>query len=241
MIHTEKDAAVLRYNMTDERAAWNIAALSRRDVGGGKFDPGVPGVRAWRGRADNAWRVFMLPRPHLAAMVPPDFAKAAATAFSRVEPRSPTGPHEAVRVMVKNPSHPMPFLPTTLTELRFWAVPREGGGADAFVEADAPDERAAASAAKQIRLLVQQENSIGVRIVTSGILNDFEVTNDGAKVTGHLDVSQEQMEAIFDLVAAFLGVPAAPNGTSSGTPASAAAPSASSPRPMGSGSGQPRH
>jgi hypothetical protein len=244
LIHTEKDAAVLRYNMTDERAARNIAMLSRRDVGGGKFDAGVPGVPAWRGRADNAWRVFMLPRAHLAAMVPPDFAKAAASAFSRVEPRPPTGPREAVRVMVKNPSHPMPFLPTSLTELRFWVVPRQrdAGGADAFVEADAPDERAAAVAAKQIRQLIQQENSIGVRIVTRGILNDVEVTNEGAKVTGHLEVSQEQIEAIYDLVAAFLGVPASPSETGTGT--GTAAPGqikAPAPRGTASGAAQPRH
>ncbi|MGO8991870.1 MAG: hypothetical protein ACLQVI_00980 [Polyangiaceae bacterium] len=220
LIHTEKDAAVLRYNMTDERAARNIAILSKHDVGGGKFDAGVPGVRAWRGRADNAWRVFMLPKPHIAAMVPPDFAKVAATAFSRVELRTPTGPKEAVRVMVKNPSHPMPFLPTSLTELRFWAVPHDGGGADAYVEADSRDAEAAEVAARQIRQLVQQQNSIGVKIVTRGLLNDFEVTSEGAMVKGHLQVSQEQLEALYDLVAAFLGV------DSTGT-----APSGSSPTP----------
>jgi hypothetical protein len=225
LIHTEKDAAVLRYNMTDDRAAKNIAALSRRDVGGGKFDAGVPGVRAWRGRADNAWRVFMLPRAHVAAMVPPDFAKVAATAFSRVELRTPTGPNEAVRVMVRNPSHPMPFLPTSLTELRFWATPREGGGADAFVECDAPDERAAAFAARQIRQLVQEQNSIGVKIVTRGLLNDFEVTSEGALVKGHVQVSQDQIEALYDLIAAYLGVPAEPSGSS--TPPASPPPAAS--------------
>jgi hypothetical protein len=210
LIHTEKDAAVLRYSMTDDRAAKNIALLSRRDVGGGKLETGVAGVRAWRGRADNAWRVFMLPRPHLAAMVPPDFAKVAARAFSRTEPRTPTGPNEAVRVMVKNPSHPMPFLPTSLTELRFWAVPKDGGGADAFVEADAPDAPTAAVAARQIRQLVQQQNSIGVRLVTRGLLNDFEVSSEGTVVKGHLPVDQEQLEAMYDLVSAYLGAPASP-------------------------------
>jgi hypothetical protein len=227
LIHTDKDAAVLRYNMTDERAARNITVLSKHDVGGGRFDAGVPGVRAWRGRADNAWRVFMLPRPHIAAMVPPDFAKAAATAFSRVELRAPTRPNEAVRVMVKNPSHPMPFLPRSLTELRFWAVPRDGGGADAYVEADAPDAEAAEAAARQVRHLVQEQNSIGVRIVTRGILNDFEVTSEGALVKGHAPVSQDQLEAMYDLVSAFLGVDTA--GTvPSGTPAAPSGPTKTS-------------
>jgi hypothetical protein len=218
LIHTEKDAAVLRYNMTDERAARNIATISKRDVGGGKFDAGVPGVRAWRGRADNAWRVFMLPRAHVAAMVPPDFAKVAARAFSRTELRTPTGPNEAVRVKVKNPSHPMPFLPASLTELRFWVVPRDAGGADAYIEADAPDERAAALASRQIRSFVQDENSIGVRLVTRGILNRFEVTNEGALVKAHAPVTQDQIEAIYDLVAAFLGVNVAEPPAAGGSP-----------------------
>jgi hypothetical protein len=228
LIHTEKDAAVLRYSMTDDRAAKNIALLSRRDVGGGKFETGVAGVRAWRGRADNAWRVFLLPRPHLAAMVPPDFAKVAAKAFSRTELRTPTGPNEAVRVMVKNPSHPMPFLPTSLTELRFWASPRDGGGADAYVEADAPDAPAAALAARQIRQLIVQQNSIGVRLVTRGLLSDFEVSSEGSVVKGHVPVSQEQLEAVYDLVAAFLGAPSSPGGPGGAPGAPSSAPTASS-------------
>src|SRR4029077_9993466 len=129
--------------------------------------------------------------------------KVAARAFSRAELRTPTGPNEAVRVMVKNPSHAMPFRPPSVPELRFWAVPKDGGGADAFVEADAPDAQGAAVAARQIRQLIQQENAIGVRLVTRGLLNDFDVSSEGAVVKGHLPVSQEQLEAAYDLVAAY--------------------------------------
>jgi hypothetical protein len=230
LIHTDKDAAVLRYNMTDERAARNIATLSKRDVGGGKFDTGVPGVRAWRGRADKAWRVFMLPRAHVAAMVPPDFAKIAARAFSRVELKTPTAADEAVRVKVKNPSHPMPFLPTSLTELRFWVVPQKGGGADAFVEADAPDAASASAAARQMRSFVQDQNSFGVRLMTRGILNGLEVTSDGALVKAHAPVSQDQIEAVYDLVAAFLGVNTVDEAPSKPGPSSPATKSPGGPR-----------
>lgn len=222
LIHTEKDAVLLKYNMSDARAAKNIAVLSKHDVGGGAYDAGTPGVRAWRAHADKAWRVFMLPRPHFAAMVPPDFAKVAARAFSKVEPRNRLGPDEAVRVMVKNPSHPMPFLPASLTELRLWVVPRADGGADANVECDAPDPASAEVAEKQIRRFLNQTNSIGVRIMTRGILNDVEVTTEGATVKAHAQASQDQLEAIYDLVAGFLGVttPPPPSTTPSPAPSS---------------------
>jgi hypothetical protein len=206
LLHTEKDAALLRYGMSDERATKNLAVLAKHDVGGGAYDAGVPGVRAWRARADRAWRVFLLPRPHLAAMVPPDFAHVAAAAFSRREPRPPTAPNEAVRVMVKNPSHPMPFLPTSLSEMRLWAVPRAGGGADVYVEADAPDDGAAQVAAKQVRKVIQDMNSFGVKIVTRGILNDVDVRSDGSLVKVHAEVSRDQLEALYDVLSAMLGV-----------------------------------
>jgi hypothetical protein len=222
LIHTEKDAVLLKYNMSDARAAKNIAVLSKHDVGGGAYDAGTPGVRAWRAHADKAWRVFMLPRPHFAAMVPPDFARVAARAFSKVEPRNRLGPDEAVRIMVKNPSHPMPFLPQSLTELRLWIVPRTDGGADAYVEADAPDPGSAEIAEKQIRRFLNQTNSLGVRIMTRGILNDVDVTTEGSVVKAHAQASQDQLEAIYDLVAGFLGVATPP-------PPSSAAPAASPP------------
>jgi hypothetical protein len=205
--------------MSEARAAKNMAILSKQDVGGGRYDAGVPGVRAWRAHADRAWRVFMLPRPHFAAMVPPDFARVAATAFSRYEPKSKLA-NEAVRVMVKNPSHPMPFLPTSLTELRLWVVPREDGGAEVNVECDAPDASSADAAEKQIRRFIRDTNSLGVKLMTRGLLNDVDVSSEGALVRAHTVATQEQLEAVYDLVAAALGVP----DTTPGTPGAPSAP-----------------
>ncbi len=221
LIRTEKDAVIVHFNMTDARAARDITILSKHDVNGGAYDAGVPGVRAWRGHADRAWRVFMLPRTHVAVMVPPEKANETARVFSRLEPHLNMHEGEAVWIMVKNPSHPMPFLPTSLTELRFWATPRADGGADAFAEADAPDEESARLAARQIHTLGNQMNSLAVKLVTRGLLNDVEVTSEGSMVKVHFAASQEQLEALYDLVSAYLGVnapPTAPSGAPSSAP-----------------------
>ncbi len=225
LIRTEKDAVIVHYNMTDARAARDIAIVAKHDVSGGAFDAGVPGVRSWRGHADKAWRIFLLPRPHVAMMVPPEKAHETARVFSRVEPRLNMDPAQAVWLMVKNPNHPMPFFPASLRELRFWSVPRADGGADAYAEADAPDEAAAVDATRELRQVKARMNSFAVKLLTHGLLDDLEVTADGTKVKLHLVASREQLEAVYDLVAAELGVSEPASGSGSATPVTPAAPS----------------
>lgn len=229
LIRTEKDAVIVHYNMTDARAARDIAVISRHDVNGGAFDAGVPGVRSWRGHADRAWRIFLLPRPHVAMMVPPEKAHETARVFSRIEPRLNMEPGQAVWLMVKNPNHPMPFLPASLEELRVWAIPRADGGADGYAEADAPDETAAADAAREVRLVKARMNSFAVKLLTHGLLDDLQVTSDGTKLRMHLVASQEQLEALYNLIAAELGVNEPPSG--SAVPVTPAAPPAPRPPP----------
>jgi hypothetical protein len=206
LLHTENDAVLLRYNMSDARAAKNLEILSHKDVNGGGWDAGVPGVKAWRGHADRAWRIFLLPRPHYAVMVPQPKATEAARAFSRVEPHVSLRAGEAVRVTVENASHAIPQLPGGLQELRLWVVPRADGGADAFGEVDAPDEDTAEATAKRVRDLNRQTNSIAVKLVTRGVLDGLEVTSEGTKVKAHLNASPDQLAALYDLVSAYLGV-----------------------------------
>jgi hypothetical protein len=225
LIHTEKDAVLIRYNMADARAAKNIELLSHKDVNGGAWDSGVPGVKAWRGHADRAWRVFMLPRPHVAAMVPPDFAPVAARAFSRVEPHVELRPGEAVRFTVANASHALPWqLPPTLGELRMWVVPRPDAGADAWAEIDAPDDATADAAAHRLKDVAREQNSLAVKLVTRGVLDDFDATSEGKLVKVHLPASEDQLAALYDLIAAYLGVNTPPIGSVIAPPQGAASP-----------------
>jgi hypothetical protein len=205
LIHTERDMIWVRYSASDAVVDKAIGLVSKKYDRGGPFDAGVPGVKASLGHADRAQRVFLRPQPHLLVVCPPDFAYTAARALagSKVSPH--IRPGEAMRLTLKNPHRPMPFLPESISELRLWIIPRPDGSAEVFAEGDTPDGVEAAKAAEAVKKLVRDQNSIGVRIVTQGLLNNVEVTPDGKMVRGKLTASREQLEAILSLVAAQLG------------------------------------
>jgi hypothetical protein len=218
LIHTERDAIMIHYSTSDAVVDKAIDIVAHKYDRGGLFDAGVPGVKATLGHADRAQRVFLRPQPHLLAVVPPDYANTAARMLKGAKVSAHVRPGEAVRLTLQNPSRPMPFLPTSISELRLWVIPRAAdGGADVFAEGDCPDSAAAILASEDFRRFVTRQNSIGVRIVTQGLLNNVEISPDGSLVRLHLSVSFEQLETILGLVAGQLGV-AAPAGSSPPTP-----------------------
>ncbi len=218
LAHTERDAVVLRYNLTDARAAKAIEILSRKDASGGAFDAGAPGVRAWRGHADRADRVFLLPRPHIAAMVPPDFARKAALALSAGAFTPKIVPGEAVRAAFHYPHGSATFVPEAIKDARLWIVPRGDGGADLYGEGDCPDPDAAREASDSLRAFVRSRNNFVVRAVSRNALDRVEFTSDGAMVRLHVPLSREQLEAFYDLAAAQLGVSTPPIGGTASPP-----------------------
>jgi hypothetical protein len=216
LAHTERDAVIVRYNLSDARAAKVIDMISKKDVHGGALDAGVPGVRAWRGHADRADRVFLLPRPHIAAMVPPDFARKAAIALSTGSFTPKIVPGEAVRASFHHPGGSASFIPDAIKEARIWVVPRSDGGADLYGDGDCPDAAAAAEASQALKRFVRSRNNFVVQALTRNVLDGLEVTSDGSLVKIHVVISQSQLEALFDLASAQLGVAVAPAGVPSG-------------------------
>ena len=197
LIHTEKDAAILRYNLPVARAMKDLAILSKHDVGGGVTDAGVPGVVGGAAHAGQGVACLSPPAAERGGDGPPRFREGRG---HRVLPRrahAAAPPEEAARTAWwKNPHHPMPSS-ESLTEMRL-GHPRARIMADVHVEADAPDAYAAELAAREIRKLVAQSNSLAVKIVTRGLLDDLEVISDGSKVRAHGPVSQQQLEAVYD-------------------------------------------
>ena len=206
LANTERDAALIHFNVSDARAAKALELIAKRDVGGGAYDAGVPGVRAWRGRADRAARVFLIPRPHLAVVVPPDFANKAAAAFSRGSFAPKITPGEAARGEFKNPHGSVSAVPASITMMRVWAKPRSDGGADVFGEGDCPDAASATEAASALRRFIRGQNSILVQAVSRGALNGLEINADGSTVRVRATITEDQLDALYELGAGFLGV-----------------------------------
>jgi hypothetical protein len=210
LIHTDRDAVLVHYNAKDSAIDETIAGISKGYDKGGPFDAGVPGVKSSLGFADNGQRVFLRPQSRLLVIVPPSHAHEAAATFKKQTPKGPPK-GEAMRLIVKKPSNQISIrglkFAESLTEIRLWIVPRnKDGGADVYGEGDCTDETAAADSADALTKVLQNINGIGVRIATRGLLNNARVVPEGKKITLHVDASQEQLEAILQLIAAQLNV-----------------------------------
>lgn len=225
LIHTDRDAVLVRYNVSDDAVDSTIASIARTYDKGGPFDAGVSGVKGSLGYADNAQRVFLRPQSKLLVIVPPSHAHEAAMTFRRQAPRGPPQT-EAMRLIVRNPSNQISIpglkFSQSLTEIRFWIIPRADGGADVHGEGDCTDAAAAVDSADRLTELLKRQNSIGVRFATRGLLNNAAVVAEGSKIKLHLQASPEQLEAILQLTAATVGAQIAPPG--GGAPAPSPAP-----------------
>lgn len=218
LIHTDKDAVLVRYNVSDDAVDSTIGAIARTYDKGGAYDAGVSGVKASLGFADNAQRVFLRPQSKLLVIVPPSHAHEAAMTFRRQVPRGPP-PAEAMRLVVHRPSNQISIpglkFSESLTEIRLWIVPRADGGADVHAEGDCTDPAAALDSADRLTELLRRQNSLGVRFATRGLLNNAAVVADGTKIKLHVLASPEQLEAVLQLAAAAVNAQVAPPGPTS--------------------------
>ena len=216
LLNTERDAIYIHYSASDKVVDHAVDVVAHKYDRGGPFDAGVPGVKASLGHADRAPRVFLRGQPHLLVVVPPDSAHMVAMAVKagKVQPHIP--PNEAMRVILKEPSKPLYFaINKSMTELRVWIIPRAtDGGADVYAEGDCTDAAAAQDNAAKAAKYVQDQNSLGVRMITNGLLNNVDIHAEGSTVKGHLSASREQIQNILGLVAGQLGVTLQQNGSS---------------------------
>ena len=214
LIHTDRDAVLVRYNVSDDIVDKAVDAVSRTYDKGGPYDAGVPGVVASRGHADNAERIFMRPQPKLLVIAPPAHAYVAAKTYKANAPRAPN-PKEAMHLLVRKPHQQIAIkglkFKESLKTIDLWIEPRTDGGADLHALGNCLDEQCAVDTADQMNDVIKQQNSsIGVRIATRGLLNNAKVIADGTKVKLDLVVTQDQLEAFLQLVAAAVGAQVSP-------------------------------
>lgn len=219
LIRTERDVILVHYSASDALVDKAIQVIAKKYDRGGAFDAGVPGVKAALGHADRAPRVFLRPQSRVLAVVPPDYANTAAKSLHKARISARVRPGEAMRLVLKTPSRPFPRIPSTISEMRLWILPRADGGADVHAEGDTPDADSGAAAAAALRKVIRDQNSVFVRMVTNGLLDTVEITADGSVVRLRAPVSRDQLETLLSLVASQLGVtlpmaPHAPGATS---------------------------
>ncbi len=217
LIHTDRDAVFVRYNMPDKVADGMIDKVSGLSAGrGGAFDAGVSGVHAAKTWADNGDRVMMRVQPGLLLVVPPDKAFEFAKVYKRTGLSPRLRPGEAMRLTVKDPwrqiSIPNLKFPNSLSELRFWIIPHDDdGSADVYGEGDCGTPEHAGEVADALREMVKRTNaSMLVKIATHGLLNGVEIDPVGDKVKIHLGANRDQLETLLGLIGAQFGVNIAP-------------------------------
>jgi hypothetical protein len=217
--HTEKDVILVHYSASDAAVDKAIGVLAKKSGKGGPMNVGVPGVKAVRGYADQAERVFLRPQSHVLAVVPAYYAKTAAQILTKATvPPALKRPAEAIRLTLVHPHGPMPAIPEDVTEIRLWIVPRDAdGGADVFAEGDTASSSACEAAVGTIGRVIQDQNSFGVQLVTHGLLNHVELRADGSTLRAHLSVSRDQIQVILAFVGGQLGVPMTPEPVPSGS------------------------
>lgn len=214
LIHTDRDAVLVRYNVSDDVVDKAVDAVARTYDKGGPYDAGVPGVVASRGHADNAERIFMRPQPKLLVIAPPAHAHVAAKTYRAQTPRAPN-PKEAMHLLVRRPHQQIAIrglkFKEQLKTIDLWIEPRPDGGADLHALGSCADEPCAIDTADQMNDVIRQQNSsIGVRIATRGLLNNARVVAEGNKVKLDLVVTQDQLEAFLQLTAAAVGAQVPP-------------------------------
>jgi hypothetical protein len=139
----------------------------------------------------------------------------------------PLRPKEIVYFKILRPKGAIPMLPECLEELRFSVKGADDDGLDATGEGECGTAAQASKAASEIEKRIVGMNSIGVRLITRGLLNDVTVGSEGSRVKIHLPIERGQLESLMALLAGRLGVdwqppsmrrPTAPSSPSTATP-----------------------
>jgi hypothetical protein len=206
LINTARDVVLVHYSAPDAVIDRAVDVVARKYDRGGRYDVGVPGVKATLAHADRAERVLIRAQPHVLAVVPPSIAEKSARQLIAVRLPAHNHPGEAVYLKLANPHHPIPELPEAVTEMRLRAIPRPDLGVDVFIDGDTKDPEAAAGAAEDLRRFVRRHDDALTSMVTHGLLDHVETTTEGSMVKTHLVVTLDQLETLVALVSGFLGV-----------------------------------
>lgn len=205
LIHTEKDAVLVRYSLSDTLVDQALEVMAT----GGVYDTGVKGVKASIGHADNADRVFMRVGSKLLAVVPPDKAKEFAKVLSKNTAKPKINPNEAMRLIVRNPyrqiSIPGLKFPTDLEELRIWIIPNADGSATIGAEGTVTSAEGCPDVATFMNEVLKKLNSGFTQMLTNNLLGAAHVTCDENVPKAQIVAPQRTIEKLVTLAKTFMG------------------------------------
>jgi len=223
LVNTTRDVILIHYSAPDAAVDKAVDVVSKKYDRGGRFDAGVPGVRASLAHADRAERVILRPQSRVLAVVPTNVASKVARQLVAAKVPTHIRPGEALYLRVVNPHHPMPDIPESITEARLRVVPRPDQGADVYIDGDTKDAASALQAAEDVKGLIARQNQWYISLATHGLLDHVEVSTEGSVVHVHLVASRDQIEVLVSVVGEHFGIhPPSPS------------PTGSAPRPAGS-------
>jgi hypothetical protein len=195
---TDDNRYLAVHDIPEPQADSIIDAIGRAYAKGGPFKVKAANVKATLGEAEGVERVFLRPSARVLAIVHPSVALATAQVLEKVTVPAAVRPGEMMRAALERPWMTFPMLPRSIKSARIWMLPEPNGGARVFAEGDCEGIEEAAVAARALGESIQRANSLVVRLVTRGLLNDVQVKSDGRIVRMSIDASPEQMDALFN-------------------------------------------
>lgn len=194
------NATVVRHHRKDEEVTQAIEQGSFE-----KSDHAEGGLASDLFGADT---VLLRPRARTLAFVPQDRAKDFTAVLSKLDDPGLRSA-EIARFALLEPAKVLAsIVPAEVTSAEGSVRPGQGGGLDASAEGACATAEACKEAAKAIEATVTRQNSMIVRMMTRGLFNSLKVRAEGAKVKATLHADPEQIDALVQLVRAYLGLPA---------------------------------
>jgi len=203
LVHLAQDDIYVRYSLADSAVDGAIDTLVKKRSGSA-INLHVAGAKAWKVMIDRSdEQAFVRATPHVVAVVPPTHATDVARALLAHSASAPlVHAEEAMRVRAAHPGSTSPAIPQDISEMRLWVDAHQAdGSADVYFEGDCPTSAAARADADAMRAFIAQKNSLGVRLMTKGLLNNVVVAPTGNMVRLRMHATQDQVEAVLSLMA----------------------------------------
>lgn len=221
LVDTTKAVITIRYNLKDEQmdAACAMMAERYKDKGGGPYETGIPGMKAWLAFADKGERILVRPQSHMLVILPsrktvsPEKEKQLLKKIGQtVYPAKLKNANEAVRVILKEPNHAISKIPVGLSEVRLRTIPGAHDDATIFIEGDCKNETECAKAHQELEDTLGGLGSLAglgslvgsIRPGMVKVINQVQLSHDSKHVRFELTLSRDDLQELLTFMQSFI-------------------------------------